>query len=167
MASSYTWQRPDVVRERLGFTMPTLSVLRQEGLHELYATLGCDEVERPSEVHPSGGNAVRVAYVPDEQSLNLTEDEGYHHGMTTLTMVYGSGAPWPDEAPRTRRAPASGDSTVVDLRGHHVGVQHRPGGLTRLAWVLRRPEAGYNIEVYTGRPPLEAVRMLAASDLFT
>ncbi|PPK89811.1 hypothetical protein CLV92_1327 [Kineococcus xinjiangensis] len=91
MASSYTWHQRDVVQERLGFTMPTLSALRVQGLYEHFATLGADEVERPSEVPANGGGGVRVVYVPDEQSLNLSEDQGYRHGVTTLTLTYGCG----------------------------------------------------------------------------
>jgi hypothetical protein len=65
MSDGYTWHQPDVVGERLGFTMPTLSALRDQGLRELFATIaGEEQVKRPAELVAGDSGAVRVVYVP-------------------------------------------------------------------------------------------------------
>lgn len=168
MSRGYTWHQPDVVGKRLGFTMPTLSVLREQGLRELFATLGGEEqVKRPAELGEGDSGAVRVVYLPQEQMPGLPLDEAARRVVATLTMTYGHRASSPVEQPRTVRLPATGDFTVADVAGRLIGVQHVVPDRTRLSWRLLRPEASYDVAVSMSRAPLQAVRTLAACDLFT
>lgn len=163
----YIWHKPDVVRERLGFTMPTLSVLREQGLRERFATIAGDEqVKRLAELRRGESAAVRVLYVPAEQTLGLPLEEAARGVTATLTMTYGYRASLPVEQPRTVRLTATGDYTVVDVGGQLVGVQHLLQDRTRLSWRLVRPEASYDVAVSLSCTPMQAVGTLAACDLF-
>jgi hypothetical protein len=106
---------------------------------------------------------VTVLYVPDVEVLQLSFEEAQMRGLSTVEVDYGD--PWPPAQPETMRSEGSGDATMVDVRGWHVGVQHSRRGRTRLVWQQRYGVVECNVAVYVPCPPLPAVELLVRCDV--
>ncbi|MER7074200.1 hypothetical protein [Terrabacter sp. NPDC000476] len=166
------WPGSDPLSQRLGLTVPTLSALRERGQLEVFGPHP-DEVRPVHELAAGESATVSVAYVPHESVLDLPVEQALETGATCLGVRYGHGHPWPPPVatPRTRRDPASGDFTVIDVHGQLVGVQHLWWSRTRMTWAVWSGadggvDGGYDVEVLTGLTPLAAVRLLVSCDLF-
>lgn len=152
----------EVVRQHLGFTVPALSVLRDAGQVEVLLSLEPEGLIAPQEVRGDGAG-VLVLYAPDEAVLQAVLQAGMVAGsasqLTTMEVRYGD--PWPPVQPATLRLVTSGDTTMVSVHGHHVGVQHHRRGQTRLAWQQRFGGVDCDVTVYAVLAPVQAVQMLA------
>ena len=107
--------------------------------------------------------ALSVLHVPDAEVLQLPVEEGRVRGLSAVEVGYGD--PWPPAQPATMRSGASGDATVLDVRGRHVGVQHSRAGRTRLAWQQRHGAVECDIAVHLPYPPVQAVELLVRCDV--
>ena len=147
--------------QTLGFPLARLSALLDAGQVELVATAGVAEVVAPGQ--RGGSGPVTVLYLPDEDVLQSSLREAEERGLSTVEVDYG--VSWPSTPPETLRSPGSGDATMIDVRGQHVGVQHTRTGQTRLAWQQRLAEVECNIAVYLPHPPVQAVELLVRCDI--
>ena len=165
VAQLYQPRPRPVVREVLGFEVPGLSVLREAGQMELVATVaGAELVAAARSSGRTGGRgSVTVLYVPEEEVLQLSFEEAQVRGLSAVEVDYGD--PWPPARPETMRSEASGDATMVDVRGWRVGVQYGRQRRTRLAWQQRLGAVECNVAVYLPHPPLQAVELLVRCDV--
>lgn len=161
LAQLYHRHPRPVVREVLGFEVPGLSVLREQGQVEVVATAGVPELVTPGQ--PGGAGSVTVLYLPGEELLQLSLEQAEERGLSTVEVDYG--APWPPAQPQTMRSPACGDATMIDVRGWQVGVQHRQEGRTRLAWRQRLESVQCNVSVHVPCRPVQAVELLVRCDV--
>ncbi|WP_328291240.1 hypothetical protein OG218_00465 [Kineococcus sp. NBC_00420] len=159
-------QDREALRQRLGFAVPGLSVLREAGQVEVLFSLEPEGLVAPQELR--GGSAgVLVLYAPDEAVLEAVLHAevvaGSASQVTSMHVSYGD--PWPPAQPATLRLVTSGDTTMVSVHGHHVGVQHHRVGQTRLAWQQRFGSVDCDVTVYAVFSPVSAVQMLARCDV--
>jgi hypothetical protein len=161
LAQLYHRHERGQAQQILGFSLPRLSALLEAGQVELVATAGVAEVVAPG--RRGGSGPVTVLYLPDEEVLQSSLEEAEERGLSTVEVDYG--VPWPAARPETLRSPGSGDATMIDVRGQHVGVQHTRRGRTRLAWQQRLAEVECNIAVYLPHPPVPAVELLVRCDI--
>ncbi|WP_432537665.1 hypothetical protein [Kineococcus arenarius] len=158
-------QDREAVRERLGFEVPGLSVLREAGQVEVLFSLDPEGLIAPQELRPGGSAAVLGLYAPGEAVLQAEMVAESASEVTTMQVQYGD--PWPPVQPATLRLPTSGDTTMVSVHGRHVGVQHHRPGRTRLAWQQRFGGVNCDVAVYAVLPPVQAVQMLVQCDVLT
>ncbi|WP_432489158.1 hypothetical protein [Kineococcus sp. SYSU DK018] len=158
-------QDREAVRQHLGFAVPRLSLLREAGQVEVLFSLDPEGLVAPQELRPGGSAAVVVLYGPDEAVLQAEMAAGSASEVTSMHVQYGD--PWPPAQPATLRLVSSGDTTMVSVHGHHVGVQHHRPGQTRLAWQQRFGGVDCDVTVYAVLPPVQAVQVLAQCDVLT
>ena len=128
-------QDREAVQQRVGFAVPGLSVLREVGQVEVLFSLALEGLIAPQELRPGSSAGLVVLYAPDEVVLEVETAAGSASEVTTMHVQYGD--PWPPARPATLRLVSSGDTTMVSVHGHQVGVQHHRPGQTRLAWQQR------------------------------
>ncbi|WP_432509315.1 hypothetical protein [Kineococcus auxinigenes] len=84
-------------------------------------------------------------------------------GITQITWSLRSSAPTPP--PETARRRLSGDWTLVDVRGHLVGVSYASTAGTTLSWQGRRVGMACSVTMQTPVDPVLAVQRLAQDTL--